>query len=242
MTAKFLKYWGAGKVPLLYGFGAILDVRCKIGGLNFFLKYIRNHFVDQDYVALDLPRIVQAFFDLFKVYEAKLLPQYRAQPSQSQTQYPRRHQYTNVFVNAPAYSPSPQQQEAGTSQTRSSATDARSHPEIQEYDRNEWVKPDDEAIDLLVWWRQNARRFPVLSSMAQDILTIPVSTVSSEAAFSSAGRIIDDRRCSLKPEMVEALTCGKDWIQHRNRAQETFMCFDILDDFEVDFANVNING
>ena len=178
MTAKFLKYWGVGKVPLLYGFGAILDV--------------------------------QAFFDLFKVYEAKLLPQYRAQPSQSQTQYLRRHQYTNVFVNAPAYSPFPQQQEAGTSQPRSSATDARSHPEIQESNRNDWVRSDDEAIDLLVWWRQNARRFPVLPSMAQDILTIPVSTVSSEAAFSSSGRIIDDRRCSLKPEMVKALTCGKD--------------------------------
>ena len=112
----------------------------------------------------------------------------------------------------------------------------------QQEDRNDWVRTDDEAIDLLVWWRQNARRFPVLSSMAQDILTIHVSTVSSEAAFSSAGRIIDDRRCSLKPDMVEALTCGKDWIQHRNPAQETFMCFDILDDFEVDFANVNINA
>ena len=81
-----------------------------------------------------------------------------------------------------------------------------------------------------------------MSSMAQDIFTIPISTVSSEAAFSSTGRIIDDRRCSLKPEMVEALTCGKDMIQHINRAQETFMCFDILDDFEVDFANVNINA
>ena len=67
MTAKFLKYWGAGKVPLIYGFGAILDCRCKIGGLKKFLKYIRNHFEDQDYVALDLARIMQAFYDLFRV-------------------------------------------------------------------------------------------------------------------------------------------------------------------------------
>ena len=134
MRAKFLKYWGARKVPLLYYFRGILDCRCKIGGLKKFLKYIRNHFEDQDYIALDLARIVQAFYDLFKVYEVKLLPQYRTQPSQSQTRYPRKHQYTNVFINALAYSPSPQQHEGETSQPRSSPSDTRSHPEIQEYD------------------------------------------------------------------------------------------------------------
>ena len=73
MRAKFLKL-GAGKVPLLYGLGVILHCRCKIGGLKKFLKYIRKHFEDQDYIALDLARIVQALYDLFRVYEAKLLP------------------------------------------------------------------------------------------------------------------------------------------------------------------------
>ena len=83
---------------------------------------------------------------------------------------------------------------------------------------------------------------PILASMARDILTIPVSTVSSESAFSSSGRIIDDRRCSLSPEMVEALTVGKDWILHSRRAQETFREIEIIDDFDTRFSNINLTN
>ena len=37
--------------------------------------------------------------------------------------------------------------------------------------------------------------------------------MSSESAFSTGGRILDDRRMSLTPEMVEILTLGRDWEQ-----------------------------
>ena len=47
--------------------------------------------------------------------------------------------------------------------------------------------------------------------MAKDILTVPVSTISSESTFSMTSRIIKERRRKLKPEMVEMLTCIKDW-------------------------------
>jgi len=48
--------------------------------------------------------------------------------------------------------------------------------------------------------------------MARDFLAIPLSTVSSESAFSLGGRILGDHRSSLAPEMLEALVCGKDWL------------------------------
>jgi len=48
--------------------------------------------------------------------------------------------------------------------------------------------------------------------MARDFLAIPLSTVSSESAFSLGGRILGDHRSSLTPEMLEALVCGKDWL------------------------------
>ena len=70
---------------------------------------------------------------------------------------------------------------------------------------------DDDQIDLLGWWKDNERQFPVLSQFARDVLLVPVSSVSSESTFSTAGRIIEERRSSLTPEMVEALTCLKDW-------------------------------
>ena len=46
--------------------------------------------------------------------------------------------------------------------------------------------------------------------MAKDILTVSVSTISLESTFSMTGRIIEERRRRLKPEMVEMLTCIKD--------------------------------
>ena len=58
-----------------------------------------------------------------------------------------------------------------------------------------------------------------MSIMDKDILTIPVSTISLESTFSMTGRIIEERRRSLKPEMVEMLTCIKDWETAEARLQ-----------------------
>ena len=69
-----------------------------------------------------------------------------------------------------------------------------------------------EDFDVLSWWRSKAAKFPVLSAMARDFLAIPLSTVSSESAFSLGGRILGDHRSSLAPEMLEALVCAKDWL------------------------------
>ena len=48
---------------------------------------------------------------------------------------------------------------------------------------------------------------------------MPVSTVSSESAFSTTGRIIEERRRRLSSEMVEILTCTKDWQAARLQQQ-----------------------
>ena len=49
--------------------------------------------------------------------------------------------------------------------------------------------------------------------MARDVLAIPITTVASESAFSTSGRILDDFRSSLTPFMVEALVCTQDWMR-----------------------------
>ncbi|KAG4936197.1 hypothetical protein JHK85_051116 [Glycine max] len=45
------------------------------------------------------------------------------------------------------------------------------------------------------------------------VLAIPVSTVASKSAFSTGERVLDLYRCSITPQMVEALVCTQDWIK-----------------------------
>ena len=40
-----------------------------------------------------------------------------------------------------------------------------------------------------------------------------VSTVASESAFSTGGRVLDPHQCSLSTRTVEALICTQNWLR-----------------------------
>ena len=61
---------------------------------------------------------------------------------------------------------------------------------------------------------QNIQAF-FISRMTRDILSVPLSTVASESIFSTAKRILDDYRCNLLPETIEAIMCSHDWLKGR---------------------------
>ncbi|CAN0889269.1 Putative AC9 transposase, partial [Linum grandiflorum] len=85
--------------------------------------------------------------------------------------------------------------------------------ELEKYLAAEDDDEYDYAFDILGWWMRNKTRYPVLSAMASDILSIPVCTVSSESAFDTGGRVMDAFRSSLTPKIVEAVVCSEDWIR-----------------------------
>ncbi|KAH9763602.1 BED-type domain-containing protein [Citrus sinensis] len=73
--------------------------------------------------------------------------------------------------------------------------------------------PENESFNVLDWWKINSSKYPILSYVARDILAMPVSTVASESAFSTGGRVLDPHRCSLSTRTVEALICTQNWLR-----------------------------
>jgi len=67
-------------------------------------------------------------------------------------------------------------------------------------------------FDILSYWKVNEFRYPIVVAMARDILSIPISAVGSESTFSVDGRVIDQYRSLLKPDIVETLVCTRDWL------------------------------
>lgn len=61
--------------------------------------------------------------------------------------------------------------------------------------------------DFLIenWWFENRSMYPNLFKLFLKISCVPASSAPSERTFSTAGRIINDRRTSLLPNSVESL-------------------------------------
>ncbi|CAL9019875.1 unnamed protein product, partial [Prunus brigantina] len=68
-------------------------------------------------------------------------------------------------------------------------------------------------FDILLLWKLNGPKYPVLAAIAKDILAIQVSTVASKSCFSTRGKIIDAFKSSLTPRSVEALICMQNWLK-----------------------------
>lgn len=81
-------------------------------------------------------------------------------------------------------------------------------------------KASENTFDILLWWKDNADVYPVLSLLARDVLAMQVLTVASESAFSAGGRVIDPYRSRLDLEIVEALICTKDWIAAARKGEK----------------------
>ncbi|CDP09275.1 unnamed protein product [Coffea canephora] len=74
------------------------------------------------------------------------------------------------------------------------------------------VLPRVPTFDILGWCKTHEVKYPTLQKMAKDILTIPVSSVASESAFNTCGRIISPHRCKLHANTLEALMCTRTWL------------------------------
>ena len=70
----------------------------------------------------------------------------------------------------------------------------------------------DESFDIFSFWKGNQFRYPEVATMDRDILSIHVSPIASESTFNVGGRVIDQYKSSLKPDIVETLVCTRYWL------------------------------
>ena len=67
--------------------------------------------------------------------------------------------------------------------------------------------PNVKDFDILMRWKINSSRYRVISQIARDVLVIPISTVASESAFRTKGRVLDSFYSSLSPNTIKTLIC-----------------------------------
>ncbi|XP_027127053.1 zinc finger BED domain-containing protein RICESLEEPER 1-like [Coffea arabica] len=72
--------------------------------------------------------------------------------------------------------------------------------------------PRNVDFSILNWWKVHTPRYPILSTMARNILGIPLSKVSSEALFNTGDRAIDQPWVPLRSETLQAVMCTQDWM------------------------------
>jgi hypothetical protein len=78
---------------------------------------------------------------------------------------------------------------------------------------------ETENFQILDWWKVAGTRYPTLRKISRDIFAIPVTTVASESAFSTSGRVLSEHCSRLTPDIMEALMCSQVWL--RNKYQDT---------------------
>ncbi|KAH9757648.1 polypyrimidine tract-binding protein [Citrus sinensis] len=83
---------------------------------------------------------------------------------------------------------------------------------------DEKVIPRMEDFNILSWWKTNANMYPTLARIARDILAIPITTVASESAFSTSGRVVSPHR--LKSEAISQFATYLEEEQDEQDEQE----------------------
>ena len=236
MIDKYNKYWR--DIPLLYSFAFILDPRAKMKGFTRVLRRLGN-LTSTDYSAY-LVGTRARLADVYNKYDEKYgaVRLRRTDPpvlsGKSRSAWDEIYDDDDPVLGGGILpgNPNMSRDTSATSLLNAVRSSASNASELVSYLDCDTVNHLTDDFNILDWWHQHKLTYPVLSIMAKDILTVPVSTISSESTFSMTGRIIEERRRSLKPEMVEMLTCIKDWEAAEARLQQNVEDKELEEAFE----------
>ncbi|XP_031106328.1 zinc finger BED domain-containing protein RICESLEEPER 2-like [Ipomoea triloba] len=225
MKTKFHKYWGdPAKMNFLIFYANILDPRDK------------EEYMPHQFVQLYGEENGKSFFAKVQTAMSVLYADYASTYSVSST--PSESSTQSVQSEATSIGRPQSRLKSQLKKKRMEGGGGSSkQTELQVYLSESIVEDDEDAtFDVLKWWKGNSERFPILSKMARDVLAVPISTVASESAFSTSGRVLDPFRSSLTPKIVEALLCTQDWLRLPNQAITVEKNLDEVERLEKELA------
>ncbi|KAE8707024.1 hypothetical protein F3Y22_tig00110387pilonHSYRG00637 [Hibiscus syriacus] len=216
MLSKFDKYWSV--IHGIMGMVAVLDPRYKLK----FVKLLMPVLYGREKAKVEFQTLEDFVRTLFKEYESTD-PCARSYEGLSS-------EYRGGFKKL-------------LSDIASIASENDDSGDMVELDNylKEKLLPKDVDLDLLAWWKTNRGKYSTLQKIAKDILAILVSTIASESAFSTSGRLIGPHRSRLHPKKLEALMCAQSWLLNEIRetcSEETeAYCRSVEYDYDVDEVN-----
>ncbi|KAK0581450.1 hypothetical protein LWI29_007554 [Acer saccharum] len=101
---------------------------------------------------------------------------------------------------------------------RCSSSSSDSHAELESYLASSCDFPEE--FELLKYWSDATKYYPILAMIAKNIFSTPVSTVAVEQEFSAGGNILDEKRSCLTPKALQIQVCVDDWTKAEYRQQE----------------------
>ncbi|XP_076905372.1 zinc finger BED domain-containing protein RICESLEEPER 2-like [Bidens hawaiensis] len=204
MSSKFDKYWSV--IHGIMGMAAVLDPRYKLKYVELLMPALYGEeMAKEEFKSLE--DFVRAFFK-----------EYESTNSRGKNYYEGGGSSSSLFSSGLSECSSGGFQKF-LSDIKSKAKvndDLNDMAELDNY-LKENLLPDEVELDLLLWWKTNGGKYPTLQRMAKDVLAIPVSTVASESAFSTSGRLISPHRSRLHPKTLEALMCAQSWLLNEIR-------------------------
>jgi hypothetical protein len=211
MNEKFDKYWNEIQGPM--GLATILDPRFKTDFLLGFIETLTGHSHEECTERVD--EIRNSLYDLMKEYEME-------------------EDEDNTESSAPPLSSSGVLSVISARVASRRPTTFRFKSELERYLEDELVPIEN--FKILDWWKVAGTHYPILRKVARDIFAIPVSTVASESAFSTSGRVLSEHRSRLNSDILEALMCSQSWL--RNKYQGTSVVPFVI--YSIHFTSVMV--
>ncbi|KAI7948622.1 hypothetical protein MJO29_010287 [Puccinia striiformis f. sp. tritici] len=201
MQAKYDKYWT--KMEEFAEINIIFDPRCKLAIIEFMLiKEVSKEEATQrlDKIKSNLYRLYAEFTRTQTPNPEQVVP---APKAKAKTVEATDNDFNRFLA------------------TKNPHQDLSATGELDLYLQDPPAGIASGQFDILKWWSVHKLRFPMLAKLAKMMLMTPATSIASESAFLTSGRVLGDFRTRMAANTLEALVCAQDWIRTEQGLHQT---------------------